>query len=125
MSMACWPLFADPAISMSGSNPMSFARFSRVSSMSSTMRMRILSVMEASAAYRGLTGGHSSARDVHREGDQPACTERDPIRDPRLQHLAHGVRLLAGGRPREAAQHDDDQRDEAAEHHAVEGAHEQ
>ena len=40
---ASWPPPAVPATDMSGSNPMSLARFSRVSAMSSTMRIRIFS----------------------------------------------------------------------------------
>src|SRR5687767_7147112 len=123
--MACWPLFADPAISISGSNPMSFARFSRVSSMSSTIRMRILSVMEASAAYLCLTSDYSPAREIRGEGDQSARAKSDAVRDPRLQHLAERVRLLARSGTREPAQHDDDERDKASEHHAVERPHEQ
>jgi len=43
MLTAACPPSAVPATSMSGSKPISFARLSRVSAMSSTMRMRIFS----------------------------------------------------------------------------------
>src|SRR5713226_6716192 len=114
---------------MSGSNPISLARFSRVSLMSSTIRIRIFS---PSATQRSPIEHLASLADdldepggFKRERDQAAEAERDPVRHRRFHDARHGVRWRAIGRPGEPPPRDDEDGDDASEERAVDRGDEQ
>src|SRR6266511_3850264 len=95
IAMACWPVAALPTTSKSGSNPRSFERFSRVSAMSSTMRMRIF----ADVTTMGLGGYFASLVQAAR-GELGSERERDQRADPEREHATR-ERAIQRGRQEE------------------------